>query len=466
MEHASRSAATTASCRARTAATTAWSPTSATVSRTTPWSSTWPRCGRCACSPGRARAGAPPCPARLSGPAGEAPASSRAGPGLRCRRARAGRRRRAAGARPLGRVVSGRHRARPAPFEPGPARCSRSARRPACTPAWPSPTATRRGPRHRPASSPGPRPSWSGPAATRRARVEPASVAPTPGHWAGSPATPGTTTTPRCAPRWGGGAVTCAGTGWRAVVFADDNAPGRPRGGLPGRPGLVRQERQPAAARGRAPGSCSARSSPTRRCRPARARLPTAAVPAAAASTAVPTGAIVAAGRGRRRRAASRGWCSGPASFPRQFRVALGDRIYGCDDCQEVCPPEPSPSAGAERVRARPPTAADGGRRPMGRSARRARCEADDATLLARHGRWYLADRDPRWLRRNALVALATSARGDDPEVVEATLARYLARRRPDAAGPRGVGGDAARAPRPARAWSQTTPTSRGPRPS
>ena len=28
-----------------------------------------------------------------------------------------------------------------------------------------------------------------------------------------------------------------------------------------------------------------------------------------------------------------------PGPFPREWRVALGDRMYGCDDCQEVCPP-------------------------------------------------------------------------------------------------------------------------------
>ena len=40
---------------------------------------------------------------------------------------------------------------------------------------------------------------------------------------------------------------------------------------------------------------------------------------------------------------------------------------------------------------------------------------ADDRTLLDRHGRWYIADRDPRWLRRNALVVLGNTADGDDP---------------------------------------------------
>jgi epoxyqueuosine reductase len=49
---------------------------------------------------------------------------------------------------------------------------------------------------------------------------------------------------------------------------------------------------------------------------------------------------------------------------------------------------------------------------------------ADDVTLLDRHGRWYIAGRDPRWLRRNALVVLGNGADGADERVV-ATLARY-----------------------------------------
>ncbi len=27
-----------------------------------------------------------------------------------------------------------------------------------------------------------------------------------------------------------------------------------------------------------------------------------------------------------------------PGSFPEEYRKALGDRLYGCDECQQVCP--------------------------------------------------------------------------------------------------------------------------------
>jgi epoxyqueuosine reductase len=39
---------------------------------------------------------------------------------------------------------------------------------------------------------------------------------------------------------------------------------------------------------------------------------------------------------------------------------------------------------------------------------------SDDQGLLARHGRWYIANRDPRYLRRNAIVALGNAAQTDD----------------------------------------------------
>ena len=51
-----------------------------------------------------------------------------------------------------------------------------------------------------------------------------------------------------------------------------------------------------------------------------------------------PTGAIVADGVVDARRCLA--WLvQQPGLYPTEFREALGDRIYGCDDCQEACPP-------------------------------------------------------------------------------------------------------------------------------
>ena len=105
-----------------------------------------------------------------------------------------------------------------------------------------------------------------------------------------------------------------------------------------------------------------------------------------------------------------------PGIFPRQFRAALGNRIYGCDECQLVCPPtvrferrvEPNQSdhiqAWVSLVEL---------------------LEADDASLMQSYGRWYLSDRNPIWLRRNALVALGNSGAGGDSRVQQ-VLRRYL----------------------------------------
>jgi epoxyqueuosine reductase len=125
-----------------------------------------------------------------------------------------------------------------------------------------------------------------------------------------------------------------------------------------------------------------------------------------------PTGAITAPGVVDARRCLA--WllqAEGP--FPREHRVALGDRIYGCDECQEVCPPN-------RRATARPADPADRPWVPL-----LALLDPDDDVVLAAAGRWYVPKRDARYLRRNALVVLGNVGEPRDPEVV-AALRRFL----------------------------------------
>lgn len=128
-----------------------------------------------------------------------------------------------------------------------------------------------------------------------------------------------------------------------------------------------------------------------------------------------PTGAIVAPGVVDARRCLA--WLvQAPGPFPHEHRVALGDRLYGCDECQEVCPPN--------RREEREAAVAEPGDRPW--VAVLDLLAATDDELLARHGRWYIPARDPRHLRRNALVVLGNVGRPDAPDVL-AALRRALA---------------------------------------
>jgi epoxyqueuosine reductase len=128
-----------------------------------------------------------------------------------------------------------------------------------------------------------------------------------------------------------------------------------------------------------------------------------------------PTGAIVAPGVVDARRCLA--WMvQDTGAFPREHRVALGDRLYGCDDCQEVCPPNRT----ADR-RQPPPGAGD----DEAWVDLLDLLAADDASLLDRHGRWYVPRRDARYLRRNALVVLGNVADPVDPRV-EAALRAAL----------------------------------------
>jgi epoxyqueuosine reductase len=119
-------------------------------------------------------------------------------------------------------------------------------------------------------------------------------------------------------------------------------------------------------------------------------------------------------------------WTQTPGEIPGDVMDALGDRVYGCDICQDVCPW----NRGVEKRRAGDPLPED--------------CtpvvslvdwlERDGDELVAELDRLYVPRNDPRWLRRNALVALGNAApRGteklvtdyvDDPEPALRTAAR------------------------------------------
>lgn len=98
--------------------------------------------------------------------------------------------------------------------------------------------------------------------------------------------------------------------------------------------------------------------------------------------------------------------------FPRDFRVALGDRVYGCDDCQEVCPPNrESPVAlRGDEVQSVPLSWL---------------LSADDEAILAAHGRWYIPNREVDGVRRNALIAWANTV-AVDADDCEPLLRRFL----------------------------------------
>jgi epoxyqueuosine reductase len=130
---------------------------------------------------------------------------------------------------------------------------------------------------------------------------------------------------------------------------------------------------------------------------------------------ACPTGALVDDGVLDARRCLA--WLlQAPGPFPVEYRAALGGRIYGCDECQEVCP--------VNRVadRRRPPAGSESD--TVAVVDLLSLLEATDEELLVANGRWYLAERDPRYLRRNALVALGNVGDGRD-RATAATLARW-----------------------------------------
>ncbi len=90
-------------------------------------------------------------------------------------------------------------------------------------------------------------------------------------------------------------------------------------------------------------------------------------------------------------------WTQAPSAIPEAYRGELGAQVYGCDICQDVCPW----NRGIEkRLVGRPPAA---GATPHVSLVDW--LEADGEQLVEQFERLYVPRNDPRWLRRNALVA-------------------------------------------------------------
>jgi epoxyqueuosine reductase len=92
-------------------------------------------------------------------------------------------------------------------------------------------------------------------------------------------------------------------------------------------------------------------------------------------------------------------WTQAPAPVPEPYRAALGSLVYGCDICQDVCPW----NRGVEKRRSAELPAASSALEPTVSLVDW--LEADGDELIERYDRLYVPRNDPRWLRRNALVA-------------------------------------------------------------
>jgi len=97
-------------------------------------------------------------------------------------------------------------------------------------------------------------------------------------------------------------------------------------------------------------------------------------------------------------------WTQAIDPIPPEYREALGVQVYGCDICQDVCPW----NRGTEKRRAAEPLPEDA--EPAVSLVDW--LSATDEELAERYDRLFVPRNDPRYLRRNALVAAGNS--GED----------------------------------------------------
>lgn len=122
---------------------------------------------------------------------------------------------------------------------------------------------------------------------------------------------------------------------------------------------------------------------------------------------ACPTGALVAPGILDARRCLA-AWAQLPGMIPIEYRTAMGDRLYGCDECIEVCPPG---------NRARETATMEKGRVDLVELL-----ALTDQEIAKRFGRFYLPGRRGSVLRRNALVALGNTGGPEHAGVIAKEL--------------------------------------------
>ena len=125
-----------------------------------------------------------------------------------------------------------------------------------------------------------------------------------------------------------------------------------------------------------------------------------------------PTGAIIEPGVVDARKCIA--WLvQAPGIIPHEYRESIEHRIYGCDDCQEVCP------EGREHRNS------DAEWDVKADYLASEILEAEDKELLDRFSSWYIAERNPRYLKRNALVSIGNSEETEN-ELFRSLLKKYL----------------------------------------